>query len=467
MTAPRGTAYAELQVTTHFSFLRGASSVEELFAEAALLGIGALGITDRHSLAGIVRAHEAAKVTGVRAIIGCRLDLIDGAALLVYPTDRAAYGRLCRLLTLGKGRAGKGGCALSWDDVVAHGEGLIAILVPDRPDAVCAEQLRRLAREFRDRAYLALSLRRRPGDQLRLHELSNMAAAMRVATVATNDVLFHSPERRMLQDVVTCIREGVTIDDAGFRRERHADRHLKRPAEMARLFARWPEAVARSIEIAGCVRFSLDDLAYQYPDETSEPGLTAQQTLTRLTWEGAAWRYPEGIPGKIVRTLEHELHLIDELGYAPYFLTVHAIVRFARSRGILCQGRGSAANSAVCFVLGITAIDPERHDLLFERFVSQERQRAARHRCRFRARAARGSDPMDLRDLWPRPGGAVRHGDPLPRARRGARCRQGARAAGGHHRRAGLPGLGLEPRNHRGRTRGRAEPQSRLTAGCA
>ena len=176
-----------------------------------------------------------------------------------------------------------------------------------------------------------------------------MAAAMRVATVATNDVLFHSPERRMLQDVVTCIREGVTIDDAGFRRERHADRHLKRPAEMARLFARWPEAVARTIEIAGCVRFSLDDLAYQYPDETSEPGLTAQQTLTRLTWEGAAWRYPEGIPGKIVRTLEHELHLIDELGYAPYFLTVHAIVRFARSRGILCQGRGSAANSAVCY----------------------------------------------------------------------------------------------------------------------
>ena len=246
--------------------------------------------------------------------------------------------------------------------------------MPDRPDALCAEQLRRLAREFRDRAYLALSLRRRPGDQLRLHELSNMAAAMRVATVATNDVLFHSPERRMLQDVVTCIREGVTIDDAGFRRERHADRHLKRPAEMARLFARWPEAVARSIEIAGCVRFSLDDLAYQYPDETSEPGLTAQQTLTRLTWEGAAWRYPEGIPDKIVRTLEHELHLIDELGYAPYFLTVHAIVRFARSRGILCQGRGSAANSAVCFVLGITAIDPERHDLLFERFVSQERR---------------------------------------------------------------------------------------------
>ena len=239
MTAPRGIAYAELQVTTHFSFLRGASSVEELFAQAALLGIGALGIADRHSLAGIVRAHEAAKVTGVRAVIGSRLDLTDGAALLVYPTDRAAYGRLCRLLTLGKGRAGKGGCALS--------------------------------------------LRRRPGDQLRPAMIadSNMAAAMRVATVATNDVLFHSPERRMLQDVVTCIREGVTIDDAGFRRERHADRQLKRPEEMIRQFARWPEAVARSVEIAERARFSLDDLAYQYPDETSEPGVTAQQTLTR------------------------------------------------------------------------------------------------------------------------------------------------------------------------------------------
>src|SRR4051794_16827243 len=196
MTGPRGTDYAELQVTTHFSFLRGASSVEELFAEAARLGISALGITDRHSLAGIVRAHEAAKVTGVRALIGCRLDLSDGAALLVYPTDRTAYGRLCRLLTLGKGRAGKGGCALAWDNVVAHGAGLIVILVPDRPDERCAERLRRLASDFRDRAYLALSLLRRPGDQLRIHQLSNMATAMRVATIATNDVLFHSPERR-------------------------------------------------------------------------------------------------------------------------------------------------------------------------------------------------------------------------------------------------------------------------------
>lgn len=231
------TRYAELQVTTHFSFLRGASSCEELFAQAALCGTEALAITDRASLAGIVRAHEAAKATGVRAIVGCRLDLSDGTTLLVYPTDRAAYARLCRLLTLGKGRAGKGGCDLAWRDVADHGEGLIAVLVPEQADATqadaeCANQLRRLADAFGDRAYLALSLRRRPGDLLRLHAFANLAARARVATVATNDVLFHVPERRILQDVVTCIREGCTIDDAGFRRVRHADRHLIRiPAD--------------------------------------------------------------------------------------------------------------------------------------------------------------------------------------------------------------------------------------------
>jgi error-prone DNA polymerase len=368
------TRYAELQVTTHFSFLRGASSCEELFAQAAVLGIEALAVTDRNSLAGIVRAHEAAKASRVRAITGCRLDLTDDTALLVYPTDRAAYARLCRLLTLGKGRAGKGCCELSWDDVIDHSEGLIAILVPDRPDENCASKLRRLAKVFGDRAYLALTLRRRPGDQLRLHALANLAAQAGVATVAINDVLFHIPERRILQDVVTCIREGCTIDDAGFRRARFADRYLKRPEEMARLFARWPEAIACTIEIAGRCRFSLEELKYQYPNEIRAPGVTAQEALAKLTFEGAAARYPEGVPEKVTKLLHHELRLIGELGYAPYFLTVHAIVRFARSRGILCQGRGSAANSAVCFVLGITSIDPERNDLLFERFVSQERK---------------------------------------------------------------------------------------------
>ena len=369
-----GARYAELQVTSHFSFLRGASSCEELFATACVMGIEALGIVDRNSLAGIVRAHEAAKTTGIRLIVGCRLDLTDGFSVLVYPTDRAAYSRLCRLLSLGKQRAGKAKCHLAWFDLVAYGDGLVAVLVPDLADAECGLRLRRLREAFGDCAYLALTLRRRPNDQLRLHELSNLAASMRVKTVVTNDVLFHEPRFRMLQDVVTCIRHGVTIDDLGDRRERHADRFFKPPDEMHRLFGRYPEALARTLEISELCRFSLDELAYQYPEERDDPALTPQQTLTKLTWQGAAERYPEGLPDEVRASLEHELGLIAKLDYAPYFLTVNSIVRFARSKDILCQGRGSAANSAVCFVLGITSIDPGRNDLLFERFVSEERR---------------------------------------------------------------------------------------------
>jgi error-prone DNA polymerase len=371
MTDPR---YAELQVTSYFSFLRGASSLDELFAQAATLGIEALGIVDRNSLAGIVRAREAAKATGVRLVVGCRLDLACGMSVLVYPTDRAAYGRLCRLLSLGKGRAGKAKCHLEWPDLVAYGDGLIAVLVPDTADETCALRLRRLRDAFGDRAYLALSLRRRPNDQMRLHELSNLATQMKVATIVTNDVLFHEPGRRILQDVVTAIRHNTTIDALGFRRERHADRYLKPPEEMQRLFARYPEALARTTEIVERCRFSLDELVYQYPEERDDPALTPQQTLERLTWEGAANRYPEGLPDSVRAALEHELRLIAKLDYAPYFLTVNSIVRFARSKDILCQGRGSAANSAVCFVLSITAIDPDRNSLLFERFVSEERR---------------------------------------------------------------------------------------------
>ncbi len=371
MSAPR---YAELQVTSQFSFLRGASSAEELFATAAAMGIEALAVTDRNTLAGVVRAHEAAKEAGVRLIVGCRLDLACGMSVLVYPTDRDAWSRLCRLLSLGKGRAGKGKCYLEWPDLAAYGEGLIAVLVPDLADDDCGLRLRRLRDAFGDRAYLALSLRRRPNDQMRLWELSMLAQRIGVPTVVSNDVLFHEPGRRMLQDVVTAIRHNTTIDELGFRRERHADRHLKPPAEMHRLFARWPEALARTLEITERCHFSLDELHYQYPEERDDPALTSQQTLERLTWEGAASRYPEGIPDEVTAALNHELTLIGKLDYAPYFLTVNSIVRFARSKGILCQGRGSAANSAVCYVLGITAIDPGRNDLLFERFVSEERR---------------------------------------------------------------------------------------------
>ncbi|WP_372399836.1 error-prone DNA polymerase [Azospirillum sp. HJ39] len=367
-------AYAELQVTTHFSFLRGASSPEELFAQASALGIPALGIVDRHSLAGIVRAYEASRQTGVRLVVGCRVDLTDGTALLLFPMNRAGYGRLCRLLTVGKARAGKGACELTWEDLPGWAEGLLAILVPDNADEHCARQLERLRRIYPGRCYMALTLRRRPGDAMRLHLLTAMAAAQRVPTVATNDVLYHAPERRIMQDVVTCIREGCTIDDAGFKKERFADRHLKPPAEMARLFAKYPEAVARTLEIVDRCRLCLSELQYQYPEEVCSPGLTAQQSLEQLTWSAVADRYPDGVPEKVQAVLRHELRLIGQLGYSPYFLTVHSIVRFARSRSILCQGRGSAANSAVCYVLGITSIDPERHNLLFERFVSAERR---------------------------------------------------------------------------------------------
>ena len=364
--------YAELQVTTHYSFLRGASSPRELFEQAKRLGIGALGIVDRNSLAGIVKAHDAAKETGIRLVVGCRLDLTDGTSILVYPTDRAAYSRLCRLLSLGKSRAGKGKCALGWDDVAIWNEGLIAVLLGDDPDDTLVVNLRRLRATFGDRAYMALIRRFGPNEHLRLWQVEQAAQTQKVATVALGDILYHHPDRRMLQDVVSCIRQGCTIDAAGFRLERHADRFLKDAGEMVRLFERHPEAVARSAEIVRRCRFSLDELAYQYPSETDE-GETAQEKLERLTWVGARSRYPAGVPPRVTAQLRHELRLIETLRYAPYFLTVHAIVNFARSRDILCQGRGSAANSAVCYVLYITSIDPVRSELLFERFISQER----------------------------------------------------------------------------------------------
>jgi error-prone DNA polymerase len=365
--------YAELQVTTHFSFLRGASGADELFATAKELGIEALGVVDRNSLAGIVRALVASRDTGIRLVVGCRLDLQDGMSVLVYPTDRAAYSRLTRLLTVGKSRGGKANCILHLDDVALYAEGLLAVLVPDMPGDVCAVQLRKIADLFGDRAYMALTLRRRPNDQMRLHELSNMAARFKVKTVVTNDVLFHEPGRRQLQDVMTCVRTRTTIDAVGFERERHADRYLKPPEEMARLFPRYPEALARTIEIMDRCRFSLEELTYQYPEEALVPGMTPQESLEHYTWEGVKTRYPEGLPPHVLKTLRHELKLIATMKYAPYFLTVFNIVRFARSQNILCQGRGSAANSAVCYVLGVTSIDPETNDLLFERFVSQER----------------------------------------------------------------------------------------------
>jgi error-prone DNA polymerase len=289
-------SYAELQVTSHFSFLRGVSSAEELFATAAVLGIKALAVVDRNSLAGIVRAYEASRVTGLRLIVGCRLDLEDFPSVLVYPADRAAYGRLCRLLTIGKARGGKGKCFLFIDDVAAWCEGLVAILVTDKPAEELPHYLFRMKTIFGDRAYCALTRRFRPDDGAHLHDIATMASQARVPTVVTGDVLYHEPGMRMLQDVVTCIRLKTTIDRAGFLKEKHADRFLKEPPETERLFRRYPEAVARTLEIAERCTFSLEELTYSYPTEVLHDGLSAQDRLEKLTWEGAGQRYPEGIP---------------------------------------------------------------------------------------------------------------------------------------------------------------------------
>ena len=369
--------YAELQVTSNFDFLRGASHPEELAARAASLGLAAIAITDRNSLAGVVRAHLVARETGLKPVIGARLELADGLSTLCFPTDRAAYGRLCRLLTVGKRRAPKGECELYRREVFAHGAGMVFVALPPESaedEPAFAAELREWAEAFPGNLHLAAHHLYRGDDSARLARLARLAARAGAPLVATNDVHYHVPGRRPLQDVLTCIRERCTIDEAGFRLFANAERFLKGPAEMARLFADYPEAVARTVEIAGRCAFSLDELRYEYPDETAADGRTPQERLERLAWRGAAARYPRGVPDKVRAALEHELGLIGELGYAPYFLTVEDTVRFARGRGILCQGRGSAANSAVCYCLGITEVDPDRIDLLFERFVSAERR---------------------------------------------------------------------------------------------
>jgi len=365
--------YVELQVTTNFSFLRGASHPEELAVTAAALGHPAIAVTDRNSLAGVVRAHLACKTAGIRPIVGARLDLEDGPSLLCLPTDRAAYGRLSRLITRGRRAAAKGDCRLSKADVEGARQGQIFLVVPpDTPSDSFAVALAEYRERLGATVHLAANALYRGADARRLARLAVLADAADTPLVATNDVHYHAPDRRPLQDVLTCIREGCTIREGGWRLFPNAERHLKSAAEMARLFRDHPEALTRTVEIADACRFSLEELRYEYLEEVAD-GRAPQDELARLTRQGAAERYPDGVPDRVRAQLDHELALIAQLGYAPYFLTVHDIVRFARRRGILCQGRGSAANSAVCYVLGITAVDPARADLLFERFVSPER----------------------------------------------------------------------------------------------
>jgi error-prone DNA polymerase len=373
-------SYVELQVTTHFSFLRGASSCEELFATAALMGYSALGVTDRNSVAGMVRALVAAETTGIRLVPGCRLDLVDGTSLLVWPEDRPAWSRLTRLLTLGKGRADaqrgeKGKCFLHWEDVAAHASGLVGALVPGFACTGDELALRWMADVFDARGHVCLTRHRRPGDALRLHLLSQAAARFGLTPLATGDVLYHHPDKRMLQDVMTAIREKCTIDELGLRRERSADRHLKPPEEMARRFRDYPETLRASAAIAERCTFSPRELQqlYRYPDEIVMTGRTPQTALEKLARDALAVKFPEGAPSIYAELLDKELRLVGKMGYAPYFLTVNSIVQFARAQGILCQGRGSAANSLICYLLGVTSIDPVKHKLLFERFISGAR----------------------------------------------------------------------------------------------
>ncbi|WPY95771.1 error-prone DNA polymerase [Limimaricola variabilis] len=376
-------AYVELGLATCFSFLRGASDAVDLAVQGWSLGYDALGVADLNTLAGVVRMHVAAKRVNVRPVIGARLALVTGETFLAYPTDRAAYGRLSALLSKAKmrdveGRWQKKGVSdVTLDDLADHAEGLKLILVPPADLAGFEATLPRLARRLPALTHLAAAHLYRGDDRARINALERMARAVGLALMATNEVLYHAPERRPLQDVMTCIREGVPLAEAGPHLAPNAERHLKSPQTMQRLFAEWPQAIRATREIADACRFDLEELAYEYPREVVPEGRGPQDHLEKLTWEGAAARWPEGIPPATRAVLEKELAMIGRLDIARYFLTIHDIIRFARETAqppILCQGRGSAANSAVCFVLGITAVDPAQHQLLFERFISEERR---------------------------------------------------------------------------------------------
>jgi error-prone DNA polymerase len=416
-------AYAELAVTTNFSFLRGASHPQEMVAAADELGLAAIGIADRNSFAGVVRAYdEWKKRKNLKLIVGTRLVTVDGFEVLAYPTDRPAYGRLCRLLTQGNLKAKKGECHLTFEEILAASEGQMLIALPPRalfagrhPEApvrsattgggdaaaplvtpprplrsrpspsrggleVFAERLATLADAAPGRTFLAGVHYHRGDEPRRLGLLTELGASLNAPLVAVNDVSYHVPERRPLVDVLTCIREKCTLRQAGLKLAVNAERHLKPPAEMARLFKNFPEAIARTLTIAEACSFSLGELKYEYPDEPVPAGKTAQKHLEDLTWTGAQERYPknrypQGIPDDVRDRLVDELALIARLHYARYFLTVHDVVAFARrqEKEILCQGRGSAANSAVCYCLGITSVNPEKSNLLFARFISENR----------------------------------------------------------------------------------------------
>ncbi|MGD1933635.1 MAG: error-prone DNA polymerase [Candidatus Phaeomarinobacter sp.] len=368
-----GQDFAELAVTSNFSFLRSGSHPDELVRQAAALGLSAVGIADRNTLSGVVRAHVAAKETGIQLVVGTRLVTQNGLDILCFPKDRAAYGRLSKLLTLGNRRAPKGECHLMVEDIVAAAKDQVLVLMPPAVIDETFQEKVRTARALLAIPYLGVSFLYGSDDTARLMRLSDLARDLDMRLLATNDVHYHAPERRPLQDAVTAIREHVTVADAGALLAANAERHVKPPDEMARLFQAYPDALQAGLDVAASISFSLDELSYQYPDEVFGKGETPQETLIRLTWQYAHEKFPNGIDPELKKTIAYELKLIGELDYAPYFLTVYDIVRFARSQDILCQGRGSAANSCVCYCLGITSINPVEINLLFERFISAER----------------------------------------------------------------------------------------------
>ena len=369
-----GPRHVVLGCYSNFSFLRGAAHPHEMVEAAAALGWDAIGIADVNSLAGIVRAHVAARDHGIRLVVGARLAPVDGPQVIVHPTDRAGYESLSVLLSEANLRGSKAAPVLHLADFSRLAKSAALLVMPPRhPDSSHATQLGRIRDIAAGRVFAGAALYRDGGDEARLALLSEMAAAQGLPLTAVSDALYHHASRRPLADVLTCIREKQRLDTAGALLSRNAERQILDPAEMARRWRHAPQALANAAELAGLCDFAMDDLSYEYPDEVSPGGRDAMGELEYQTWNGAGERYPDGVPDKVAAYLERELALIAKMKFAPYFLTVFDIVRFARNRGILCQGRGSAANSAVCYCLGITSVDPDRSQPLFERFISEAR----------------------------------------------------------------------------------------------
>ncbi len=369
------TDYAELHCISNFTFLCGASRPEELVERAAELGYTALAITDECSVAGVVRAHAAAKQVGLKLLIGSTFQLDDGLRFVLLAQNRAGYGNLCELITRGRRAAKKGEYRLTRKDIAKGAADCLALWLPGTAvtgtDASDTEPARWLAGCFPQRTWIAVELLARGGERARLDALLGTGRQLNLPCVAAGDVHMHVRERRMLQDTLTAIRLGKPVSTVGHALHPSGERHLRHPKTLERIYP--AELLAQSVRIAQCCDFSLDSLRYEYPEEIVPPGLTPSQHLRQLTEAGLQWRFPAGVVSRVRTLIEHELKLIAELRYEPYFLTVHDIVRFARSRGILCQGRGSAANSAVCYALGVTEVDPARMEMLFERFISKER----------------------------------------------------------------------------------------------